>query len=188
MNNYQLKRKLKNNLKNLEEWRLKGMDNKNDNKNNMNNDYKMEKILKEFKNFKAEKERLIKLAEEMKKEYQEKIYEYQEQILSQEKYVKTTIAVLIEIDKMKDTKTQKSYELVSGKIIIPKDKYNIKLKKEIDFNKISDKFIEIKKSIKWADYKKTLKIIDDKVINTEGEIIDNVEIEKVQGGQLNIKL
>jgi hypothetical protein len=188
MNKDQLKRELKKNLKNLKEWRLKDMNNKNDNKN-MNNDYKMEKILKEFKEFKEEKQRLILLAEEMKKEYQEKICEYQEQILSQEKYVKTTIAALIEIDKMKDTKTQKSYELVSGKIIIPKDKYNMKLKKEIDFNEISDKFIEIKKAIKWADYKKTLKIIDDKVINIEtGEIIDNVEIEKVQGGQLNIKL
>ena len=155
----------------------------------MENDYKMEKILKEFKNFKEEKERLIKLAEEMKKEYQEKIYEYQEQILNQETYVKSTLAALIEIDKMKDTKTQKSHELVSGKIIISKDKYNMKLKKEIDFNEISDKFIEIKKSIKWANYKKVLKIIDDKVINLEtGEIVDNVEIEKVQGGLLNIKL
>lgn len=164
------------------------MNNENDNKN-MNNDYKMEKIIKEFKKFKAEKERLILIAEEMKKEYQEKIYEYQDQILHQEKYLKTAIQALIEIDKMKDTKTQKSYELVSGKIIIPKDKYNMKLKKEIDFNEISDKFIEIKKSIKWADYKKTLKIVDGEVINIQtGEIVDNVEVEKVQGGQLNIKL
>jgi len=184
MNNNQLKRELKKNLKNLKEWRLKGMDNK-----NMNNDYQMEKLLNELREFKEEKQRLIDLSLKMVEEYQDKVKFYEEQVKIKEEYIKGQIFALIEVDKMKDTKTQKSYQLVSGKIIMPKDKYNIKLKKDIDFNEISDKFIEIKKSIKWADYKKTLKIVDGEVINIQtGEIVDNVEVEKVQGGQLNIKL
>ena len=153
----------------------------------MNNDYQMEKLLKELTEFTKEKERLMLVAAQMRDEYQNKINMYQEEILKKEQYTKDVIHSLIDIEEMKDTKTQKSYQLVSGKIIIPKEKYNMKLKAEYNENTIPDNFIEVKRSVKWGEYKKTLAIVDNQVINKEtGEIVDNVEIEKVEGGKLKL--
>lgn len=155
----------------------------------MNNDYQMEKLLNELREFKEDKERLMLIAAKMRDEYQDKINMYQDEILKKEQYTKDVIHSLIDIEQMKETKTQKSYQLVSGKITIPKDKYNMKLKEEYDENKIPDKYITVKRSVNWGEYKKKLTIHGNDVINKEtGEIVDNVEIEKVEGGKINLKL
>jgi len=155
----------------------------------MNNDYQMEKLLVELNEFTKEKERLMLVAKQMIEEYQDKINMYQDEILKKEQYTKDVLHSLVDFEEMKDTKTQKSYQLVSGKIIIPKDKYNIKLKEEYDESKIPNRFIEIKRVVKWGDYKKILKIVDGEVINIQtGEIVDNVELEKVEGGKIKLKL
>lgn len=155
----------------------------------LNNDYQMERLLNELREFTDEKERLIDISKKMIEEYQDKVKFYEEQIQIKEEYTKGQIFSLIEVDKMKDTKTQKSYQLVSGKITITKDKYNMKLKAEYNENTIPDNFIEVKRSVKWGEYKKTLTIVDNQVVNKEtGEIVDNVDIEKVEGGQINLKL
>lgn len=155
----------------------------------MNNDYQMEKLLNELREFTEEKERLMLLAAKMRDEYQDKINMYQDEILRKEQYTKDIIHSLIDIEEMKDTKTQKSYQLVSGKIIIPKDKFNIKLKSEYDESKIPDEYITVKRSVNWGEYKKQLCIHGNEVINKEtGEIVDNVEIEKVEGGKIKFKL
>ena len=112
----------------------------------MNNDYQMEKLLKELTEFTKEKERLMLVAAQMRDEYQDKINMYQEEILKKEQYTKDVIHSLIDIEEMKDTKTQKSYQLVSGKITISKEKYNMKLKAEYNENTIPDNFIEVKRS------------------------------------------
>jgi hypothetical protein len=155
----------------------------------MNNDYQMEKLLKELTEFTKEKERLMLVAAQMRDEYQDKINMYQEEILKKEQYTKDVIHSLIDIEEMKDTKTQKSYQLVSGKITISKEKYNMKLKAEYDESKIPDKYITVKRSVDWGEYKKNLTIHGNEVINKEtGEIVDNVEIEKVEGGKIKLKL
>lgn len=153
------------------------------------NDLQMERLLNELKEFKEEKQRLIDLATKMVEEYQGKINMYQEEISSKEQYTKDVLYSLVDFEKMKETKTQKSYQLVSGKITIPKDKFKMKLKSEYDENNIPNRFIEVKKVVKWGDYKKILKIVEGEVVNIQtGEIVDNVEIEKVEGGKLNLKL
>jgi len=155
----------------------------------MNNDYQMEKLLKELTEFTKEKERLMLVAAQMRDEYQDNINMYQEEILKKEQYTKDVIHSLIDIEEMKDTKTQKSYQLVSGKITISKEKYNMKLKAEYDESKIPDKYITVKRSVDWGEYKKNLTIHGNEVINKEtGEIVDNVEIEKVEGGKIKLKL
>jgi hypothetical protein len=146
---------------------------------NRDNDHLMEKLLVDLKEFKEEKERLISLANKMIEEYQEKIEFYNSQIETKEKYTKDVIHSLVNVEKMKDTKTQKSYQLVSGKIIIHKESYSMKLCKDFNESDIPDRFIETKRSIKWGDYKKILKIINGNVINIQtGEIVKNVELIK----------
>ena len=152
----------------------------------MNNDYQMEKLLNDLREFTEEKERLISIADKMIDEYQNKINMYNDEILKKEQYTKDVIHSLINIEQMKETKAQKSYQLVSGKIIIAKDKYNMKLKNE---NNIPSEFIETKRVVKWGDYKKILKIVDDEVVNIQtGEVEPNVKVEKVEGGEIKLKL
>ena len=152
----------------------------------MNNDYQMEKLLNDLREFTEEKERLISIADKMIDEYQNKINMYNDEILKKEQYTKDVIHSLINIEQMKETKAQRSYQLVSGKITIPKDKFNMKLKNE---NNIPAEFIETKRVVKWGDYKKILKIVDDEVVNIQtGEVEPNVKVEKVEGGEIKLKL
>jgi len=155
----------------------------------MNNDYQMECLLNELKQFKAEKERLIEVSKQMIQDYELKIAQCNESIEAKERYVNEVIVSMLEMDQMKETKTGFNYSLPSGKVIISKESYKMKLKEGIDETNIPTRFIELKKSVKWGDYKKILKVVDGEVINIQtGEIVENVIVEKVEGGKLNIKL
>lgn len=154
----------------------------------MKNDFRMEELLIELKDFQKEKQRLIDLANEMIKKYQGLAIEWNSQVEEKEKNIKDLLLTLLERDKMKETKTQRSHQLASGKIIISKDKYNMKLKDNVDDSEIPNVFVEEKRSIKWSEYKKTLTIVGSNVVDRNtGEIVNTVEIEKVEGGQIIIK-
>ena len=155
----------------------------------MANDVNMEKLLVELKQFKDDKQRLIATCEEMVKNYQEKIEFYKAQIDVKETSVKEQLFGMIEIDKMKPTKTEQNYRLPSGKLFIKKESQSMKLKPEYNEADIPERFLKVERSVKWGDFKKILKIEGDCVINTQtGEIIDSVEIETKPAGQLDIKL
>jgi hypothetical protein len=155
----------------------------------MKNDYQIERLLNEFKEYESEYKRLTNISKKMIEDYQEKINEYQEKISIKEKSIKEQIFSLIEIDKMKDTKTLYSHKMPSGKITITKDTYSIKQNSDL-IGSIPQNYIEIQKKIKWGEYKKKLIISGDNIVNIEtGEIVDKgVSIEKKNGGELNIKL
>lgn len=154
----------------------------------MANDVNMEMLLVELKEFKDEKQRLIVTCEEMVRQYQEKIEFYKAQIDIKETSVKEQLFGMIEIDKMKTTKTEQNYRLPSGKLFIKKESQFMKLKSKYNEAEIPERFLKVEKSVKWGDFKKILKIDGDCVVNTQtGEIIESVEIETKQAGQLDIK-
>lgn len=153
------------------------------------NDLKMENMIEELKDFKADKERLIDICRAKITEYTEKIDSYEMEIKTKEELIKEKLFGMVERDKMKITKTEYNYKLPSGKIFIKKDKLDIKLKKNYNESEIPENFIKIEKSVKWGEFKKILKIEDENVINIKtGEILESVEIEVKKGGKLDIKL
>lgn len=155
----------------------------------MENDYNIEKLLVELKQFKDEKQRLIDTCFKVIEDYHYKINCYIDSMETKENYVKDQILSMIEVDKMKDTKTQKNYSLPSGKLVIPKESYSLKMKEDLNFEEIPDRFIKTEKKVKWNDYKKLLRVVDGEVVNIQtGEIINNVEAVKKSGGTLEIKL
>jgi len=155
----------------------------------MNNDYQMEKLIVELKEFTEEKERLMLIASKMRDEYQDKINMYQDEILKKEQYTKDVIYSLIEVDKMKNNKTEQSYRLPSAKISIKKESKVMKLKPEYDCEEIPDKYLQTNVTVKWSEFKKTLIINGDDVVNKDtGEILKSVEVQTKIGGQLEIKL
>ena len=83
--------------------------------------------------------------------------------------------------KAKETKTQKTYSLPSGKLKLKYQAPEYKRDEEIllsylESNNMSD-YVKLKKSADWAELKKLTKQIDNKVVNTEtGEIIPGIEL------------
>lgn len=154
------------------------------------NDYKMERLINELKEFKAEKQRIIDTSKEMIEFYKLKIEQCNESLGLKLMYIEEQISNLLEFDEMKETKTGYNYVLPSAKIVITKEKFDMKLKNDdLKLEEIPDRFIKTERKVKWGDFKKLLVIDGGNVINTQtGEIVESVEVEKVEGGKINLKL
>lgn len=142
-----------------------------------NINYLAETKVNEYKNDKAEKEKLIDTCKEMIAMYQDKILEYQNSIERLDNELKEFLFNIIPDEDFKETKTQLSYKFPSGQFIKKKPTKLIQLKQDCNMNVIPKEFIKIHESVNWIEYKKKLQIVDGNVIDKEtGEIIDNCEI------------
>lgn len=145
------------------------------------NDKTAEWALTQIQEAETERDRLIAIAEEKIKDLTNKIEELNSHCEDETKYLRSCLAMYFETVKSKETKTQKSYKLLSGTLIFKKPSVKIVHddKKLLEFLKDSE-FIETKQSIKWAEYKKLLTISGDEVIDSEtGEIVDGCTVEEV---------
>lgn len=141
------------------------------------NDKTAEWALTQIKEAEIERDRLIAIAEEKIKDLTNKIEELNSHYENETKYLKSCLAMYFETVKSKETKTQKSYKLLTGTLVFKKPTVKIvhddeKLLEYLEDNCDGD-YIKIKKSIDWAEFKKTLTVSDDgKVVDTEfGTII-----------------
>lgn len=131
-----------------------------------------------------EKERIIKIAENKIKELEAEIEEIERTYERKTSFLKSCLFDYFNTVEHRKTKTQESYKLFSGSLVMKKPSSKIVKEDEILIqyfidNEMTD-FIKVTKSPKWAEYKKRLKINGDNVIDTEtGEIVDAVSIEQV---------
>lgn len=148
-------------------------------------DFFIEKSIQEFKQIEAENNRLIEIAEAMKKEYTNKINQYIDNTLMAESELLARIKTQIDIKEMEEHKTEYNIKFPSAKVSISKDK-TVLVKPDV--NNCPDEYIKVKTEVDWANYKKTLIIDGKKVIDkTTGEI-KNVETEIIKGGEVKIKI
>lgn len=118
----------------------------------------------------TERDRLIKLAQDQIEDLNNKIKELEAKCENDTKYLKGCLAMYFDTVPSKETKTQKTYKLLSGTLVFKKPVTKIvhnddKLLEYLEENDGKD-YIKIKKSIDWAEFKKTLTISDD------GEVVD----------------
>lgn len=135
------------------------------------NDKTAEWALTQIQEAETERDRLIAIAEEKIKDLTDKIEELNSHCEDETKYLRSCLAMYFETVKSKETKTQKSYKLLSGTLIFKKPSVKIvhddeKLLEYLEENDGKD-YIKIKKSVDWAEFKKTLTIEDGKIIDTE---------------------
>lgn len=129
----------------------------------------------------AERDRLVALAESQIDDLNNKIEELKTKCENDTKYLKGCLAMYFETVPSKETKTQKSYKLLSGTLVFkkPSQKINHDDEKLLEFLDGTE-FIKVKKSIDWAEYKKVLTISDSEVIDSEtGEIVEACTVEDV---------
>lgn len=118
-----------------------------------------------------ERDRLIALAEEKIKELNNRIEELRSKCDSDTAYLKSCLIEYFQTIKPKETKTQKTYKLISGTLVFKKPSIKITHDDEklLDYleNNDGNDFIKIKKSVDWAEFKKQL------AISNDGEVIDS---------------
>lgn len=154
----------------------------------IDNDKKADWAITQIKEAEAERDRLITLAEEQIIDLNDRIEELKNKCINDTKYLRSCLAEYFETVPVKETKTQKTYKLLSGTLVFKKPSVKIihDDAKLIEFLKDSE-FIETKQSIKWAEYKKLLTVSGDDVIDSEtGEIVDGCTVEDVPA-TFNIK-
>lgn len=136
----------------------------------------------------SERDRLITLAQDQITDLEDRIEELTAKCDRDTAYLKSLLAEYFETVKSKETKTQKTYKLLSGTLVFKKPSTKIihddeKLIAMLD----GTEYVETKKSLKWGEYKKNLGIEGDNVIDLEtGEIINGCTIEEVPAS-FNIK-
>ena len=144
-------------------------------------DKRADDLIDEIKEALAEYDRMEEIAEAKIADIKEKLEEFRIKTDAEVAYRKELLRQYFAIVPHKETKTQESYKLLSGTLVMKKPKkeiaYDAKNKEEADallsylLNSGANDFIEYKTAVKWCEYKKTLMIDGDKVIDTAtGEV------------------
>jgi hypothetical protein len=141
----------------------------------VDNDQKAEWALLKIKNIRNEKNRLIDVCKVQLDYYNSLITGYENSAANEESYFLNQLESYFANVPHTQTKTLDKYELPSG-VLVRKfkkggfEKCDNLLEKLQESNMVE--FIKTTPSIKWAELKETLKVIDEKIvsINADGEI------------------
>ena len=154
----------------------------------IDNDKTADWAIAQIKDAESERDRLIALAEEQIKDLQDCIEELKTKCENDTAFLRSCLAMYFETVPSKETKTQKTYKLLSGTLVFkkPSVKINHDDDKLIEYLEGTE-FVETKKSLKWGEYKKVLTISGNDVIDSEtGEVVEACSIEDVPAS-FNIK-
>jgi len=157
------------------------------------NDLDAELKVREYKAIEKEKEEQNRKIEEMIEYYNNKKIENEEKYNAKLEEIESDLiyyASEIKKEELKETKTQKKLKLATFDLIIKKPGYKIIAPKTSEKNILLEKYPEFKKIKEEFDYenfKKTLAIVENKVVLSEtGEIVEEMKIEE-EKSKLKIK-
>ena len=150
----------------------------------INNDKAAEWAIKKIAEETAETKRLTDVCDEMIAEYALKKAQYAEQLDGKTAYFKGLLNGYFLTVPHKETKTQETYKLPSGKLVYKyaKPKYEVDNLVLADFlaNNGYNEFIEVTPKAKWGEFKKLVDVVDGKVVDENGQIVEGVSVEMTQ--------
>ena len=147
----------------------------------VDNDSKAEWAIKKIKEAQDEHDRLLALVIEEEQLLQAKKEQIDKRLDSDTAYLRSLLMAYMESVKCKETQTQKSYQLLTGKLI--------RKKGTIDYIRDEEKLLEwtkqnkpdlvkAKYSVDWSTLKKTLTVTPKgEVITDDGELLDCITTE-----------
>ncbi|WP_425447771.1 host-nuclease inhibitor Gam family protein [Dethiothermospora halolimnae] len=133
-------------------------------------------VLDKIRESKAEYSRFEMIAKAKIEQIKDRLEKEKKKMKDEVGFFESKLREYFETVKAKETKTQKSYNLPSGKLKLKKSKATFDYKKDklLDMakeQKLED-LIKVKEDFDWAEFKKQLKIDGDKIINKEtGEVL-----------------
>lgn|SRR4030065_809259 len=144
---------------------------------NVDLEVEIEKLGLELINFKRSKEKVIKTCEQMIEYYKRLINGHNEEIALKEKDINLKVINLSQDLEFHETKTLKTLELPSFTLRLVKQSRDMRLKDEYNEDEIPDSFINVKKYVRWQQFKTQLSIVGDNVVlNETGEVLSSIEI------------
>ncbi len=160
----------------------------------IDNDNTCDWAIKVIKKETEEIERLIKIADSEIEELQQKKESLRKSLDSKTGYLKNKLFEYFNKVQHKETKTQESYKLLSGSLVLKKESQKMvpdkdKLLAYVKENNMPE-FVKVKEEIDWASSKKECQIVDGKVVNVQtGDMLpeDVITVEDVPG-EFDVKL
>ena len=135
-----------------------------------------------IKDNQEEFDRIKTLCNRMIIQYQDRILEAEKQYHRNTDYFKGQLKNYFDTVKTKETKTQKSYSLGLGKLVLKKQKPKADIDNDIlrDWliNKGHDEFVEVIEKPKWGEFKKTLIETQVGYTTSDGELVEGVELQE----------
>lgn len=144
----------------------------------IDNDNLADWAIKKIKEEEAERDRVIAIAKDQIEELNFKINNINEQCENKTRFLRGCLNRYFETVPHKETKTQESYKLLSGSLVLKKPSQKITYNEEnllsyLDQNDGAE-FIKTKRSVDWTEFKKSLIIQGDSVIDKDlGLILDS---------------
>lgn len=136
-----------------------------------------------IKKIEDEQDRLISIAQHKMEQLAVTMMELQNQKITKTAWLRGELVnyyLSIPNDKKSETKTQRVYKLLSGKIVekLPAVQYERNDAGLLLWAKVSHpEFVETSEKVKWAELKKTIVHTDgDKAFNSDGEYISGVTV------------
>lgn len=150
----------------------------------INNDVVADWAIRKIADERKELERLRDIAEQQIAEIDMKMRQEEKNFEKRTSFLKECLRQYFNIVPHKTTKTQESYKLLSGSLVMKLGglkmvKDDARLVEYFHQNGLSE-YIKTKEEPKWAEFKKNLSIINGNVIDTTtGAIVDVVKTEPV---------
>ena len=146
----------------------------------VDSDVKAEWAIKKIREEQAEHDRFVAVCQEMIEEYKLKIETAGKKLESDTAFFKSQLASYFVTVEKKCSKTQESYKLPSGTLVLKHQKPElqrdegklVKFVKELGLND----YIKTKESVDWAELKQTLTVAGDKCLTADGEVVEGVTV------------
>lgn len=150
----------------------------------IDDDFKAEWALKKIIDERKEKERLISLVNVQREQLDMQEEEIEKRYDSKTKFLISKLHEYFMTVEHKKTKTQETYQLLSGKLVmkIPQKKTKTDDEKLVEWCKSNaPEYVKTTYKVDWSNLKKNISITDDSVVmNDTGEIIDGVSVEETE--------
>lgn len=148
----------------------------------IDNDVKAEWALKKIQEETVEAQRYINVCDSMILDYKSKAESTKQKLANQTSYLESKLRQYFETVKHKYSKTQETYDLPSGKLILKNPTKNFvvdedNLVKWLKENNLDD-LVKTKETPNWEGFKKTITVVDNKVVTADGEIVDSITVSE----------
>lgn len=151
----------------------------------IDSDEKAEWALKKVLAAKKEKERLTALIDAERERLDRAQEDIDKRYENETSYLLHKLSKYFETVEHKTTKTQESYQLLSGKLVFKKPSQKLKQDEGVFLEwckQNAPEYVKTEESVAWGDIKKQMQIVGDAVIyGATGEIVSGVAVAEVAG-------
>lgn len=146
----------------------------------IDDDKKADWCIKKVLEARAERDRLVKLASEEMESLAQKVVEINKKCENETAYFLSALGQYFNTVEHKKTKTQESYQLLSGRLIMKTPKLTLEPDKEklVDWcKKNANEYVKTSESVAWGELKKKITISGESAIfGDTGEIVDCIKL------------